>query len=328
MDSGGPPLVSLEDFDTAPPSNINDDQLMTDDTASKSEDELTQMSIAVSLRKTFPVRLAITKFLNDIGSKGSYEETLRLDTELREAYKTLYQTLQAYRTSTARSLSRFETCVVDMILCRYLSSLHIPFLGSSLHEAAYAFSRKVVIETALKMWATMNLSSFIITTPSCTNTPSLNPDDIIRLIICSSGSFRTIAFQASFVIAAELRTQLQENNPLGSAPLRLDLLSVLDDAKALMLRCIEAGETNIKNYLLICEVSAQINGLMRGLPQDEFPQLLIEAAKDAVTRCLSILERNAAQCREEVALDGEGFSQMSLNMQDDAMEGWEFLVYS
>ena len=327
MDAGGPPFISLDDFDTAPPSNINDDQLTADNTTSKSEDELTQMSISVSLRKTFPVRLAITRFLNDIGSNNSYEETLRLDTELRAAYKTLYQTLQAYETNTGRSLSRFETCMVDMILYRYLSSLHIPFLSLSLHEAAYAFSRKVVIETALKIWATMNLSSFIITTPSRTTTSSLNPDDIIRLTICSSGFFRTIAFQASFVIAAEIRTQLQENETLSPAPLRLDLLSVLEDAKTLMLRCIEAGETNTKNYLLICVISAQIDGLMRGLPKDGFPPLLIKAAKDAVTICLSILERKAAQCREEVMLEGDGFNHMSLNIPDDVMEGWEFLVY-
>jgi hypothetical protein len=328
MDSGGPPFVSLEDFDTAPPSNLDDDQLMTDDAVAKPEDEFTQMSIAVSLRKTFPARLAITKHLNDIGSNASYEETLRLDTELRAAYKPLYQNLQAYNTSTGRSLSRFETCVVDMIVCRYLSSLHIPFLSSSFHEAAYAFSRKVVIETALKIWATMNLSPFITTTPSRTNTSSLNQDDIIRLTFCSSGFFRTIVFQASFVIAAELRTQLQENETLGPAPLRQDLLSVLDDAKTLMLRCIEAGETNIKNYLLICVISAQIDGLMQGIPRDEFPELLIRAAEGAVTRCLSTLERKATQCGEEVALGGDRFSPMSLNIPDDLMEDWEFMVYS
>ena len=328
MDSGGPPFVSLDDFDTAPPSNFDDDQLMTDDAVSKPEDDFTQTSIAVGLRKTFPLRLAITKFLNDIGSNGSYEETLRLDTELRASYKTLCQTLQACNTSTGRSLSQFESRVVDMIMCRYLSSLHIPFFSSSLHEAAYAFSRKVVIETALKIWGAMNPSSSIMATPSRTDTSSPDQDDLVRLTICGSGFFRTVAFQASFVIAAELRTQLRENESLGPAPLRPDLLSVLDDAKTLTLRCIQAGETNIKNYLLICVVSAQIDGLMRGIPKDEFPQLLIKAAEDAVTRCLSILEGKAAQCREEVALDVDGLSQMSLNTPADLMEGWDFMVNS
>jgi len=140
-------------------------------------------------------------------------------------------------------------------------------------------------------------------TPSRTDTSSPDQDDLVRLMICGSGFLRIVAFQASFVIAAKLRTQLRENESLGPAPLRPDLLSVLDDAMTLTLRCTQAGETNIKNYLLICVVSAQIYGLMRGIPKDEFPQLLVKAAEDAVTRCLSILEGKAAQCREEVALD-------------------------
>ena len=329
MDSGGPPFVSLDDFDTAPPSNFDDDQLMTDDAVSKPEDEFTQTSIAVGLRKTFPLRLAIIKFLNDIGSNGSYEEMLRLDTELRASYKTLRQTLQPCNTRTGRSLSQFESRVVDVIMCRYLSSLHIPFFDSSLHEAAYAFSRKVVIETALKTWSAMNPSSSITSTPLRTETSSSDQDDLVRLMICGSGFFRTVAFQASFVIAAELRAQLRENESLGPAPVRPDLLSVIDGAKTLTLRCIEVGETNIKNHLLICVVSAQIDGLMRGIPKDEFPQLLIQAAEDAVTRCLSILEGRAAPCQEEVARDvDDELSQMSFNTPADLMEGWDFMVNS
>lgn len=339
LDSGGPPFLSLEDFDTAPPSNLNDHELMTDGVVAKPEHEFTQMSIAVSLRKIFPVRLTIAKFLNNISSDASYEETLRLDMELRAAYKSLYQTLQACKTSTRRSLSRFETCVVDMILCRYLSSLHIPFFGSSLDEAstAYAFSRKVVIETALKAWGAMNLFTCVVASPSHMNILSLNQDDMTRFVICSSGFFRTFAFQASFLVAAELRTLLEENNTLGLAPLRLDLLSVLDNAKTFTLCCIEAGDTNIKNNLLTCVIAAQVDALMQRVPKDELPQLLIKAAEDAVASCLSILERKAAQCREEAAPEAGAFSQMSSSMPndpvegwdpDDLMEGWDMLVYS
>ena len=328
MDSGGPPFVSLDDFDTAPPNNFDDAQLMTENAVPKPESDFSQTYIALSLRKSFPLRLSIAKFLNDIGSNSSYEETFRLDAELRASYKTLCQNIQACNTSTGRSVNPFETRVIDMIMCRYLSSLHIPFFDSSLHEATYAFSRKVVTETALKIWGAMNPSSSIMATPLRTDILSLNQDDLVRLMMCGSGSFRNLAFQASFVIAAELRTLLRENESLGPTPLRPDLLSVIDDAKTLTLRCIEAGETNIKNHLLICVVSAQIDGLMQGIPKDEFPQLLIKAAEDAVRRCLSILEGKAAQCREEVALDVNWLSQMSLDTPADIMEGWDIMVNS
>lgn len=329
MDSGGPPFISLDDFDTAPPGNFDDDQLMTDNAISKPEEIFTQTSIAVGLRKTFPLRLSITKFLNDIGSSGSYEETLRLDLELRASYKTLSQTIRASSLSTGRSLSQFEKCAVDILMLRYLSSLHIPFFDSSLHETAYAFSRKAVIETALKIWGALNPSSSIMATPSRTGITSPNQDDLVRLIICGSGFFRNLAFQAGFVIAAELRTQLLESESLGPEPLRPDLLSVLDDTKTLTLRCIEAGETNIKNYLLICVVSAQINGLMQCMPKDKFPQLLIKAAEDAVERCLSIFKGKPAQCLEDAVPNVDGLSQESLlNAPADLMEGWDFMVHS
>ena len=55
---------------------------------------------------------AITKFLNDLGTSGTYEETLRLDTDLRASYKALRRTFQAYKSSGLSSHSQFQrsTC--------------------------------------------------------------------------------------------------------------------------------------------------------------------------------------------------------------------------
>jgi hypothetical protein len=41
MTVGGPPLLSPSDFDTEPPSNIDDDKLMEDDALPKPKDEFT-----------------------------------------------------------------------------------------------------------------------------------------------------------------------------------------------------------------------------------------------------------------------------------------------
>lgn len=69
LTSGRPPLVSLDDFDTEPPGNFDDDQLVAEDPVPKQDGNFTQVSIAIALRKTFSVRLAVTKFLNDLGSR-------------------------------------------------------------------------------------------------------------------------------------------------------------------------------------------------------------------------------------------------------------------
>ena len=63
---------------------------------------------------------------------------------------------------------------------------------------------------------------------------------------------------------------MQEEESVGPVPLQPDLFSVLDDAKAWSLRCIEAGETNIKGYLLLSIFATQIKGLMQGLGLDKF----------------------------------------------------------
>jgi hypothetical protein len=324
LTSGGPPLVSLNDFDTEPPGNFDDEQLVAEDPVPKPEEDFTQMSIAIALRKTFPLRLAVTKFLNDLDSHGTYEETLRLDAELRASYKVLYRTLQGCKARTGPSPSRFEVRVVDYLLHRYLSSLHVTFFGPALHEIAYAFSRKVVVDTSLKIWCAAYPSSSIVSAQSRSDTASSDRDDLARLTACGSGFFRTVAMQAALLIAVELRTQLQEEECLGPVTLRPDLLCVLDDAKTWCLECIEAGETNIKGYLLMCVVAAQIEGLIGGLEKDELGKLLVKAAEDAVERCLPMLEKMAPQGR----VDGSvaGLRQTSFNTPPEVMEDWDFMV--
>ncbi len=63
------------------PGNFDDTDLETTQ-ESKSLDHYTQSSIAIVLRQTLPARLAVVKFLNDLFSTGTYEETLKLGRDL------------------------------------------------------------------------------------------------------------------------------------------------------------------------------------------------------------------------------------------------------
>lgn len=328
LTAGGPPLLSLEDFDTEPPGNFDDDQLTTEGPAQKPELEFTQVSIAIALRKTFPIRLAIVKLLNNLSfqSTRTYEETLHLDAELKAAYKVLRQTLQGFQPSASRKPSQFELRVVDLLMHRYHSALHIPCLGLALHDTAHAFSRKVVVETSLKIWSAASPSPSLGVVPSSGNMDPSDRDDLARLMRCGSGFFRTVAFQASLLIAMELVSQLQEEDSLGPAPLRPDLLSVLENAKSWCLQCIKAGETNIKGYLLVSLVAARILGLIQGLGTDQLSAALVKAAEDVQAACLPILEEMAGQGQSEGARAGP--DQISLHMQSEAAEDWDFMVSS
>ncbi|EAW23427.1 uncharacterized protein NFIA_021350 [Aspergillus fischeri NRRL 181] len=128
-----------------------------------------------------------------------------------------------------------------------------------------------------------------------------------------------MAVHAAFLIGMELCTQLQEDDGLCPAPLRPDLLSVLEDAKAWCLRVIKAGETNVKGYLLMSIVSAWVKGLMRGLGENEATSLLVKAIKNVGEKCLPILEEMAASMQEQI---GEPVNDMAVEMAKD----WNFLI--
>jgi Fungal specific transcription factor domain len=318
MTSGGPPLISIGDFDTEAPGNLDDEQMGTDELIPKPEAVFTQTSVAIALHKTFPIRLAIAKHLNDLGSPGAYEDALRLDAELRKSYKRICQTLRGYNSTSAHSPSDFAMRVVDLLLQRYFSALHIPFFSNSLQNTTFAFSRTVVIESSLKIWCTAYRSSSLVAMPT-SGDASPSQHDMARLTICGFGLFRITAMLASLFIAIELKAQLERKECLGPVLLRSDLLCVLEEARVRSLLVIKAGETNIKGYVLVCMAHAQIEGLRHGLPKEKLPEVMIKATEEAEEACLKILEEQAGQIQAEDIPDNFDYTP-------EIIEDWDFLV--
>jgi hypothetical protein len=151
----------------------------------------------------------------------------------------------------------------------------------------------------------------------------MGKDDLPRLAVCGAGFYCTVAMQASLLIAVELRTQLLEAASLSPPTLRPDLLAVLDDNMAWQLRRIQAGETNVKGYLLICVITTQIEALSRGLGKDEMLRLCLEAAEESEEVCFPLLEEMAAQTR---CGDGGCGIQTGLGTPEGLVEDWEFMV--
>ncbi|KAL4973647.1 hypothetical protein BDW66DRAFT_161894 [Aspergillus desertorum] len=321
ISSGGAPLISLGDFDCAPPGNFDDEQLLAEDPLPKADDQYTQTAIARALRETYPQRLAIAKFLNDLGSYGTYEGTLRIDAELRKSYRAVCRTLRGY-TSNGPSPSRFERCVLEFIIHYYVCCLHMPFFEKSLQEPAYAFSRKVAIESALKIWCTIYPSSNIM---GNVRREMAGPDenDVTRFVECAFGFFRTGVMIATMLVCLELKAQLQDEDSLGPSPYRVDLFSLLCDARDRCWNMIECGETNVKGYLLACLVTAQIEGLMQGVEASKLPERLIRAAEEAEDRCLAFMEEKASLGQNGGSLELEDESANTAPFMGD----WEF-IYS
>ncbi|KAJ5330101.1 hypothetical protein N7452_010491 [Penicillium brevicompactum] len=320
MESGGSPLISLEECDTQPPGNFDDDDIIIDTSIPHSDDHLTSTSISIALRKTFPVRLAIARFLNDVNGQSSYEEAIRLDSRLRASYKEMRRVIQRY----GMTPSGFEISMLDFLIRRYLISIHIPFFGPSYLETTYAFSRSVVIDTAAKIFNSALKPSTQSPNLGSKQSAQTHQADFRRLTTCGSGFFRTAPLHCSFLVAVELKNQILEEEGLGPVSLRSDLLSVLREADGFSLRSIENGETNIKGNLFMSLVTTQIDALMRGVAKEEIPKLLIKAAEEAEDKCLLILENLAAKGQREKM--GSSLASVSEAALPDMGDEWDFMM--
>jgi hypothetical protein len=202
---------------------------------------------------------------------------------------------------------------------RYISSLHIPYLNPSFSEAAYAYSRKAVLDTSLKIW---NLA--------CPSSDSLSDrtglldgieTDLARISRCGAGFFRAFTFHASTFLAVELRAQYQEED---SVP-RPDLLQIPNDAAELVVQCVEAGETGIKGYLLLRVLEAQIDAIKKRVPKEEMIVVLGKAAEDAISYCLPILERIAG-AQDSSTEDSIEAASFDFQVSPDFMEDWDLVM--
>ncbi|KAI0181778.1 putative C6 transcription factor [Hypoxylon sp. FL1284] len=317
MTSGGPPIISLDMFHTKPPGNFDDEQLTAENPVPMPEDRFTQTYLARLLRKTFPARLAIAKFLNDHGSNGTYKETLRLDDALRASFKKARLPVQ---TSAGARPSQFELDLVDVVINRYFLSLHVPFFSSSLHDHRYAFTRKVVVDVSLRIWRRAYFSS----PPASDGDVSPPPRrDLSRLAACGAGVFRLVATQASCLLATELKAQLREE-AAGSGLARPDLARVPAEAKDWSLQCIRAGETSIKGHFLAALIGAQIDALGQGVSEEDFPPFLLGVVVEAEETALAILEDMAAQQQQQAA-DG-GPAEEAQQTPSQLLEDWDFTM--
>ena len=317
--SGGPCFISLNEFDTQPPGNFDDADLDATKSMARPLSHYTQSSIAIALRQTFSARLAVVKFLNDLLSTGTYEETLRLDRDLHSAYKDVRRKLQSFSTTGQSAPMQFELQAVDFVLHRYISSLHVPFFSASLHEATYAYTRKIIVESSVKLWSLAGSTRTITRSPSLPYTEG----DLPRLCRCGSGFFRAFAFQSASLLSVELRALYQEDSISGTN-VRPDIINIVEDAADWYLQCIRAGETGIKGYLLLSILGAQINALKQNISKDDMPLTLVKAGERAEERCVPLLEELAGfkQTNEDI----DPFVNMNFQQSTDFLEDWDTLM--
>ncbi|KAF4303088.1 hypothetical protein GTA08_BOTSDO08896 [Botryosphaeria dothidea] len=194
IDCGQAPIVSPDDYDCPPPTNVNDIQLNDETNANIIPEPLesyTQASAAIILAESLPVRLRITKYLNHIRSDISYDSTLRLGTQLNQSLRTHFDKAKQH-------MPPFQLHLTTLLTHRFLLSLHLPFATKAAADPTRYLSRKIVADTSPLL---LGRSASPPTPPSPFDPPTAA---LPACLAHASGFFRAAQLQAAAAVALEL----------------------------------------------------------------------------------------------------------------------------
>ncbi|KAF2686197.1 hypothetical protein K458DRAFT_416503 [Lentithecium fluviatile CBS 122367] len=305
MDSGSPPLISCENYDCRPPSNLDDIQLDENSKTVPSEkpmDFFTQSTVQVILARSLPIRLKVANKMHDFRSELCYDEVLRIGSELTTICRSNSQLLKDFRKDQQQP-TLFHKKVLKLLTHRLLLNLHHPFAIEAMHDPTYYFSRKVALECSIFLLSSSendNDSTYIsFSSSSSACSSKVRDDDYHRLKLLGGGPFRDVPLHATIIIGLELVNQLEEGTSsfafVSSAQTRKVFQQAIEDYVDLTFDRLRAGETNVKGHALFSAVLAQINAIKAGKPVDKaITSASIKALKNCYRHLRSALEDGSA----------------------------------
>lgn len=322
MDSGGPPLISRQDFDCEPPSNVDDwqiDEGIKVPLVPKPIDTFTQTSIQILLLRSLPIRLEIAKLINDFRSDATYDETIRLGTELASLNRSNCLLVNAFSPNEEKPTA-FQTKTFNLFTQRFLLALHFPFAIKAKTNLNYYFSRKICLDSSL---------SLLSYSPPPNRLGTQICDDYAQTIVLGGGPFRNILLHAAIAICLELITQLQEDPPSFTSAShslsRKELHKAIEDYIDLTARRIQAGETNVKSYMLCSCILAQIDAMEAGIPAEKG---MIAAVKTSLEFCYRLLKANTEDgAAQQLGVTSNGQQESGVEFQATGFEWSDVVSY-
>ncbi|KAJ0118596.1 hypothetical protein J7T55_012848 [Diaporthe amygdali] len=345
MDSGGPPLIAMSDYDTKPPRNYNDEDLLRDTTDAeipqpKPLNTFTDTSVQIGLARTFKVRVEIASYLNDFRSVTSYDKSLAINSELTAASRSLDALLRAYKTQDPGP-SQFQLRAVEHLIQRYFLAIHLPWLGLAKDDPRYFFSRRLCVEAGLRHHRVAKTYK-----PDDPSERHSQPDDFGRLLICGSGSVRFIGTQCLLAATLEFVWELDERlegarsldfNTTGSnstpsitsnsgvgmgymGPMvdESEMLDVLRYTVTWMRARIKAGEVNVKGFLFATAVLAEAEGLTNDSSEEELKDVVRQACLKSAREALDLLKEMHTALSTDNSTFGVAEANMSASMNTEA----------
>ena len=273
LDTALPPRISWDDFDTEPPSNVNDDEMSENSKSlsAKAGDVFTDTSMQLLLLESFPVRLRAVQLLNNIRQELDYNGTLALSSEITDACSRSAKAMKSY------GASQFHYNMMDYIQRRVLLPLHCTFANQANENKIFYYSLKVSLDTAMAI-------------------ASPEPDEHYhQLMSIGGGVFREGLRYAAATLTKELLTQSEQKRSGNFSKTDEEHLSSLRSTMEVMgshaIERIQKWETNIKNDMFLKMAFAQADAPDTG-PRQKLE--IAQAGKDSLEFCRGLLRTRLA----------------------------------
>jgi hypothetical protein len=271
LDSRMPPRISLDEFDTQQPSNLNDDEMDNSTTVIPSHPPgyFTSTSVQLALLASFPVRLRIINVLNKPDDESSYQEILALSSELTNA---LHSSLM----KPGQGSTPFHRNLLDYLVRRFMIPLHFFFSNRARTNPIYYYSLKLSLDAATALM-------------------SPEPDaGFSRLMASGGGLFREGIRVASMAVGLELLIHVQAQRLDGTlhrtSQYRHLLKQSIRDMIALSEERIRQGETNVKSHMFLSMILGQAEAIET---ESSIPLQVARSARDSLESSYSMLKMRA-----------------------------------
>ncbi len=305
LDAGVPPTLSLDDFDTEAPSNINDKDIdeQTEAFQEHPEATTTDSSLQRFLYQSLGPRLKVTCRMNGITSalsEMSYNELIALTTSITSTCRGCAPHILRNNSSTITS---FHDNLADLLLRRFILHLHRPLAGRARTDPTYYFSRKMSIDSAMAILS-----------------PVPKNAEFAHLVLLGAGIFRNRIIHASLAVASELLMEIEAQGQVGFHSLsqepsgyRKMLTEALKEALRQSAERIRLGEMNVKLHMKLSMALCQTE--VAGENSSSIQQIA-ESAKKSLETSYSVIQQRATSEGVDIETGGNGGMTEDFNLDD------------
>ncbi|KUL87048.1 hypothetical protein ZTR_05751 [Talaromyces verruculosus] len=244
LDSGMSPMIHDGDYNTQPPSNVSDRDLLHT-TGQQQEEALdglfessNQSSLQSILAESLPLRLEVTRLINSLQDEPTYDHILTIGKELALASGEVTANLDR-ATSRINDLParQFTQSHCSHLIRRFTLCLHFVYAIKSKRNPLYSHSQKVCLEAALDIISLLDDGLYS------------------RLLLSGGGMFRDISTRAAILIFLELSSDAEaEVSSLTKRRYREHQGRLLQYAQRLVQYAedrVREGETSVKTYVYL-----------------------------------------------------------------------------